>query len=177
MIRRKRGRLWSPHGVAVGAILGVALFTTACTTNAYLKRYKLQTIEEERELLAKVSPSAADEVLAAKEALREDPRRPESMVQLARAYATIAEQIGDSKNPMYEYSVEAAGYELKLYKARGGPFPPVIIAETGRNLYLRDRDCQARRWLDKAVQMDAALSAEYADVLKRSRAGCEGTEK
>jgi len=148
-----------------------------CTSNPYLKTYKYRSIEDERTLLAKSWPKEAEEVFAAKQDLRADPRKPEAMLQLARTYADIAEHVGDPKDPMHEYCLEAAGYELKLYKARGGPFTPAVIAETGRNLYLRDRDCQAPRWIAKAIQMDAALAADYGDVLKRSKSECQEATK
>ncbi len=160
------------RGAAVLYALVVLFACVGCGGNPYLKGYQIRTPQEERELLAQRAPQEADRILAAKLALRDDPRDPATIRQLSAGYADIAEQIGNEKDPLFEYCTEAAGHELKMYKARGGTLTAEVIAETGRNLYLRKRQCTAKRWLGKALVMDPALAADYAGYLERSKAEC-----
>lgn len=167
-MKRSRARLAEIALLAAG----LCVVGFACASNPFLQGYKFRTIEQEHDLLAPRSAARADEILAAKKGLRDNPRKPEAITALTSAYADLAQDIGDPKDPLYEYCVEAAGYELKLFKARGGAFTPEVIAETGRNLYLRGRECQAERWLVKAIAFNPALNTGYGDVLSRSKAAC-----
>lgn len=155
-------------------LLGLA--AAACATNPYLERYTLRTTQEERELLSRRDPVAAAAIYDTKESMRQDPANPDSIVRLTRSYTQLAEGIGTPEDELYQYGVEAAAYELKLYKARGGVFTPLVIAETGRNLLLRGHHCTAWKWLEKGVATDGTLAGDYGTALARSRARCQGQE-
>jgi len=174
------GKKMNRHGIGLAKLLllaGLCAGALACASNPFLQGYKVRTIEQEHDILAPRSAARADEVLAAKKSLRDNPRKPEAITALTSAYAGMAQEIGDTKDPLYDYCLEAAGYELKLYKARGGPLTPEVIAETGRNLYLRGRECQAERWLAKAIVINPVLNTGYGEMLAKSKAACAGRTK
>jgi hypothetical protein len=167
------GSKWLLIAVWSFVVAGLLSVCTGCgARNLYLARYKVQTAEQEHALLAQEWPTEADEILLAKQKLRTDPRNFEAMLALSRAYTAIAEREG-VPGAFRDYCLEAGGYELKLYRARGGGFPPALIAETGRNLHLREDSCRGHRWLKKAIALEAGLDAEYGAVAKEARVVCE----